>query len=78
MAYRRTHEEYINSFPNYITAITGDDGDKYEVHFSALISKNPNAVPIIGIHGWPGEFSLHLTEIRKLTPSKEVSLSSYL
>jgi microsomal epoxide hydrolase len=32
------------------------DKDDADVHFMALFSKKPNAIPILLLHGWPGSF----------------------
>ncbi|KAK0910435.1 hypothetical protein LTR91_017110 [Friedmanniomyces endolithicus] len=52
----RKHEDHINSFPQFTVPVTGDDGVTIEVHFMALFSENPDAVPIGFFHGWPGSF----------------------
>lgn len=46
---RRTVEEKLNSFPNYKLKIGATD-----LHFMALFSEKPDAVPILLLHGWPG------------------------
>jgi microsomal epoxide hydrolase len=52
----RKTEDRINSFPNYTVPIKGRDGDTYTVHFLAVLSENPKAVPVCLLHGWPGSF----------------------
>ncbi|CAA9960872.1 epoxide hydrolase [Pyrenophora teres f. maculata] len=52
----RKEEEHINSFPNFKTTIRDDDGSNYDVHFVALFSNKPDAIPIAFYHGWPGSF----------------------
>ena len=52
----RKTEDYINSFPNFTVPIKAKDGDTYTVHFAALFSERPDAVPICLLHGWPGSF----------------------
>ncbi|EDU43394.1 MhpC hydrolase or acyltransferase alpha beta hydrolase superfamily [Pyrenophora tritici-repentis] len=52
----RKEEDYINSFPNFKTTINDDDGGKYDIHFAALFSNKPDAIPIAFYHGWPGSF----------------------
>jgi pimeloyl-ACP methyl ester carboxylesterase len=42
-------EAKLNSYPQFITNIDGLD-----IHFIHLKSKNPNALPVIITHGWPG------------------------
>ena len=36
--------------------VKGQDGHDYKIHFSALFSQKPDAIPIIFSHGWPGCF----------------------
>jgi len=48
---RRSIEEEINSFLNWMLNIEGTD-----VHFVALFSENPDAVPLLLSHGWPGQY----------------------
>jgi len=51
----RTNEKHINSFPNFKASV--DDGeDIYQIHFVALFSKRPDAIPVMFHHGWPGSF----------------------
>lgn len=42
--------------PNFKTQIKDDDGSTYDVHFAALFSSKPDAIPIAFLHGWPGSF----------------------
>ncbi|KAF2709089.1 alpha/beta-hydrolase [Pleomassaria siparia CBS 279.74] len=51
----RKQEGYINSFPNYTAAVT-DDTHTFTIHFVALFSRNPRAIPLALFHGWPGSF----------------------
>ena len=48
-------EDEINSFPNFKLPVRHND-DAYHVHFTALFSSNPSAVPVMMLHGWPGSF----------------------
>ena len=50
----RKHEEHINTFPHFKLPIEDDDGKEYDVHFVALFSQKPDAVPLLLLHGWPG------------------------
>ena len=45
----RRFESELNRFPQFLTAIDGLD-----IHFIHVKSKNPNALPLILTHGWPG------------------------
>jgi pimeloyl-ACP methyl ester carboxylesterase len=45
----RKAEKKLNAFPQFITTI-----DDVDIHFIHVRSKEPNAMPIIISHGWPG------------------------
>jgi pimeloyl-ACP methyl ester carboxylesterase len=45
----RKAEAKLNAFPQFITEIDGLD-----IHFIHVRSKQPNALPLIVTHGWPG------------------------
>jgi pimeloyl-ACP methyl ester carboxylesterase len=45
----RKCEAKLNALPQFITEIDGLD-----IHFIHVRSKNPNALPLIVTHGWPG------------------------
>lgn len=45
----------INSVPHFKRAIEYN-GDSYLIHFAALFSSAPSAIPLVLIHGWPGSF----------------------
>jgi microsomal epoxide hydrolase len=45
----RMHEARLNSFPQFTTTIDGQN-----VHFLHVKSPEPNALPLIVTHGWPG------------------------
>lgn len=55
--FRRKQEAHINSVPNFKTQIKDEEsGNTFSVHFAALFSKKPDAIPIVLFHGWPGSF----------------------
>ncbi|PYT01764.1 MAG: multidrug MFS transporter [Acidobacteria bacterium] len=58
----RKIEAKLNSYPNFITNIDGLD-----IHFIHVKSKNPNALPVIITHGWPGSIIEQLKVIGPLT-----------
>src|SRR5947209_271176 len=58
----RSCEEKLKALPHFITTIDGLD-----IHFIHVRSKNPNALPIIVTHGWPGSIVEHLKIIDLLT-----------
>jgi microsomal epoxide hydrolase len=50
------YEKKINQYPQYHGTVSGQDGDEYRLHYVHLPSKNPKAIPLLLIHGWPGSF----------------------
>ena len=51
----RDVETQLNSFPHFQTAVKDKLGE-FNVHFVALFSEEPDAVPMLMLHGWPGSF----------------------
>ena len=58
----RRFESELNRFPQFLTEIDGLD-----IHFIHVRSKNPNAMPLILTHGWPGSIVEFLKLIGPLT-----------
>lgn len=58
----RKAETRINAYPNFVTEIDGLD-----IHFIHLKSRQPNALPVIITHGWPGSIIEQLKVIEPLT-----------
>jgi len=58
----RKIEAKLNALPQFITEIDGLD-----IHFIHVRSKNPNALPMIVTHGWPGSIVEQLKIIDPLT-----------
>jgi pimeloyl-ACP methyl ester carboxylesterase len=58
----RKVESRLNALPQFVTNIDGLD-----IHFIHVRSKNPNALPIIITHGWPGSIIEQLKVIGPLT-----------
>ena len=58
----RKVEARINALPKFITNIDGLD-----IHFIHVKSKEPNALPIIITHGWPGSIIEQMKVIGPLT-----------
>ena len=46
----------MNNYPHYTTTIEDDKSSSFTIHFVALFSKSPSAVPVLMCHGWPGSF----------------------
>ncbi len=53
---------YLNQFPQFLTEIDG-----VQVHFLHVRSPEPNAMPLILTHGWPGSFVEFIDVIDPLT-----------
>ena len=58
----RKCEAKLKALPNFITKIDGLD-----IHFIHVRSKNPNALPMIVTHGWPGSILEQLKIVDPLT-----------
>src|SRR5579872_2555319 len=58
----RKCEAKLNALPLFVTNING-----LEIHFIHVRSKNPNALPVIITHGWPGSIIEQLKIIGPLT-----------
>jgi pimeloyl-ACP methyl ester carboxylesterase len=58
----RKAETKLNSYPQFITNIDGLD-----IHFIHVRSKQPDALPVIITHGWPGSVIEQLKIIEPLT-----------
>jgi len=50
----RKTEAHINSFPNYEATVKDAKGNDIKIHFIALFSQKPDAIPVAFFHGWPG------------------------
>lgn len=61
----RKAEAKLNALPQFMTKIDGLD-----IHFIHVRSKNPNALPLIITHGWPGSVFELLKIIGPLTDPK--------
>jgi pimeloyl-ACP methyl ester carboxylesterase len=62
----RKGEARLNAFPQFITRIDGVD-----IHFIHVKSRQPNAMPLIIAHGWPGSVFEQIKLIDPLTnPTK--------
>ena len=58
----RKHEESLNKFPQFTTTIDGQN-----IHFLHVRSPEPDAMPLIITHGWPGSIVEFMNMIRPLT-----------
>src|ERR1700734_1275706 len=58
----RKVEKRLNALPQFVTTIDGVD-----IHFIHVRSKNPNSLPVIITHGWPGSIIEQMKVIDPLT-----------
>ncbi len=58
----REQETMLNQFDQFKTSIEGLD-----LHFIHQLSENPNAIPLMVVHGWPGSISEFTKIIGPLT-----------
>ncbi|ACQ78470.1 Epoxide hydrolase domain protein [Beutenbergia cavernae DSM 12333] len=58
----RTHEARLNAFPQFTTTIDGQN-----IHFLHVRSPEPDALPLILTHGWPGSVVEFMKIIGPLT-----------
>ena len=58
----REHEARLNEFPQFTTTIDGQN-----IHFLHVRSPEPNALPLILTHGWPGSIVEFMDIIGPLT-----------
>ncbi|RSL98908.1 hypothetical protein CEP52_010038 [Fusarium oligoseptatum] len=47
-------EGVLNTIPQFRMEVEDDDSSRYDVHFMAIFSGNPRAIPVLFLHGWPG------------------------
>ncbi|PQP26545.1 epoxide hydrolase family protein [Rhodococcus opacus] len=58
----RAQEKSLNTIPQFVTEIDGQN-----IHFLHVRSPEPNALPLVLTHGWPGSFVEFLDVIGPLT-----------
>jgi pimeloyl-ACP methyl ester carboxylesterase len=58
----KQQEALLNKYPQFITEIDGQN-----IHFLHIRSSDPNAIPLMLIHGWPGSFADFVKVIEPLT-----------
>ncbi|KXJ86837.1 epoxide hydrolase [Microdochium bolleyi] len=64
----RAHEERINAVPNFkISVHDPDNGQQLDIHFAALFSKKPDAIPLLFLHGFPSSFMEFIPIMEQLT-----------
>jgi epoxide hydrolase len=66
----RAYEARLNSWPQFVTEVDGQD-----IHFLHVKSAEPDAVPLILTHGWPGSVFEFLDLIGPLTDPRAHGLA---
>ena len=54
--WRKAEKSLNDSLPQYTTTINVRGFGDYDIHFVHLRSRVKNAIPLIFLHGWPGNF----------------------
>jgi pimeloyl-ACP methyl ester carboxylesterase len=67
----RRHEAALNAYPQFTTEIDGQT-----IHFLHVKSKEPNAFPLMLIHGWPSSIYKFIDVIGPLTDPRAHGLES--
>jgi pimeloyl-ACP methyl ester carboxylesterase len=67
----RAQEAKLNSFPQFTTAIDGQS-----IHFLQVRSPEPDALPLLLTHGWPGSVAEFLDVIGPLTDPRSYGVDS--
>ncbi|KDN49110.1 hypothetical protein RSAG8_02463, partial [Rhizoctonia solani AG-8 WAC10335] len=74
----RAVEERINqTLPQFTTYVESAKHGQQEVHFVHKRSESPNAVPLIFVHGWPGNFLEVSKIIEELVNPKDPKYPSF-
>ncbi|GAA6001396.1 hypothetical protein JCM10207_006647 [Rhodosporidiobolus poonsookiae] len=68
----KKHEDAINEVDHYLTTIE-DEGEEYKIHFIYHESKDPNAIPLMLLHGWPGSAFDFIDAVKLLRKSTDPS-----
>ncbi|GAA5845425.1 hypothetical protein JCM9279_003026 [Rhodotorula babjevae] len=66
------YEDKINAVDHFMTTVD-DDGHDFQVHFLLHESDDPNAIPLLLLHGWPGSAFEFVEVIKLLRESKSPS-----
>ncbi|GAA6001385.1 hypothetical protein JCM10207_006637 [Rhodosporidiobolus poonsookiae] len=68
----KKHEDAINEVDHYLTTLE-DEGEEYKIHFIYHESKDPNAIPLMLLHGWPGSAFEFIDVVKNLRESTDPS-----
>ncbi|SMY20255.1 unnamed protein product [Zymoseptoria tritici ST99CH_1A5] len=52
----RAQEVKLNALPNYKRPIKVEGFGEIDIHYLHQPSENPNAIPLLFVHGWPGSY----------------------
>ncbi|GAA5856674.1 hypothetical protein JCM5353_002268 [Sporobolomyces roseus] len=64
----KKREEEINQVDHYYATVN-DGGSDFKIHFIYHESKDPNAIPLLLLHGWPGSAFEFLEAVKLLRES---------
>lgn len=66
----RAQEAKMNELPNFHRTVPVDGFGELDIHYLHQRSSNPNAIPLLFVHGWPGNF-LEVTKLLPLLQNEE-------
>ncbi|ROV87841.1 hypothetical protein VMCG_10545 [Cytospora schulzeri] len=69
-------EERLNKLPHFEATISIEGFDPFQLHFIHQKSANPDAIPLLFIHGWPGSF-LEATKILPMLTDYQTDKPSF-
>ena len=64
----RAQEAQLNEFPNFHQGVKVDGFPMLDIHYIHQVSEEPDAIPLLFCHGWPGsylEVTKMLAELKK-------------
>lgn len=63
----KARQSHLNQFPQFRTTLSGGSDEPLDIHFLHARSAEPNALPLIISHGWPGSTVEFMKVIGPLT-----------
>ncbi|OAP65454.1 hypothetical protein AYL99_01426 [Fonsecaea erecta] len=72
----RKAEEKLNELPHFVTTIQSEDYEPLSIHFLHKKSPVKGAIPLLFVHGWPGNF-LEVTKIIEALSSQSQGQVSF-
>ncbi|KAI1620733.1 microsomal epoxide hydrolase [Exophiala viscosa] len=74
----RSAEEKLNKLPHFVTQVQCEGYESLKIHFLHKKSTVKGAIPLIFVHGWPGNFLEATKIIDSLSSSKDGQVSFHV